>query len=109
ATLVLTAGAGWALAGARWTHRSPRLAVLLWQATVIGVVTAAVGLPLSAGLAPYGRGIVPALGELAADLASGTTPPAATPAHLVAVGRRAPRRGRRARRSGAQRPAAVAA
>jgi hypothetical protein len=84
-TLVLAAGAGWVMTRARWTHRSPRLAVLLWHAAVFGVLTAAVGLLLSGGLAPYGRGIVPALGELTADLQAGALPPALTAAHLVAV------------------------
>lgn len=84
-TLVLAVAAGWALMRARWTHRTPRLAVLLWHAALFGVLTAAVGLLLSVGLAPYGRGIVPALGELTADLRTGATPPALTPSHLVAV------------------------
>lgn len=83
-TLVLATAAGYALTRARWTHRSPRLAVLLWQAALFGVLTAAVGLPLSVGLAPYGRGIIPALGELTADLRAGA-PPVLTPPHLLAV------------------------
>ena len=84
-TLVLTITAGWALTRVRWTHRAPRLAVLLWHAVVFGVLTAAVGLLLSVGLAPYGKGVVPALGALTADLRAGVVPPALSVAHIVAV------------------------
>jgi hypothetical protein len=49
------------------------------------VLAGGVGLLLSLGLAPYRRGIVPALCELTADLRIGAAPPALTPAHLVAV------------------------
>ena len=83
--LVLAGSASYGLARARWTHRSPHLAVLLWQAAAFGVLTAVVGLLLSSGLAPYGRGIVPALGHLAADLAAGGLPPTLTGAHVIGV------------------------
>jgi Zn-dependent protease with chaperone function len=85
ATLVLAAGAVRWLGRARWTHRSPHLGVLLWQAAAFSAFSGAVGLFLSAGLAPYGRGIVPALGALAADLAAGAAPPGLTALHVVAV------------------------
>jgi len=78
--LVLAAAAAWTLVRGRWPHRAPRLALLLWQATAVSVVTGAVGLLLSLGLAPYGRGIGPALGALVVE---GTAP--LTGAHLAAV------------------------
>jgi Peptidase family M48 len=83
--LVLTAGAAYALVGARWTHRSPHLAVLLWQATAFSALTATAGLLLSAGLAPYARGILPALGQFTADITTGAPPPGLTPAHRLAI------------------------
>lgn len=80
--LVLAIGTGYGLTGARWPHRSPRLGLLLWLATAFCVLTGVSGLLLSAGLAPYRRGILPALGRLA----SGGLAPGLTPAHLTAVG-----------------------
>jgi Zn-dependent protease with chaperone function len=79
-TLVLAAAAAWALLRGRWPIRAPRLALVLWHATAVSVVTGAVGLLLSIGLAPYGRGIAPALGAL---LAGGAAP--LTGAHVAAV------------------------
>jgi Zn-dependent protease with chaperone function len=84
-TLALALVAGWSLGRASWTHRAPRLAVLLWHATLFAVLTAAVGLLLSAGLVGYGRGILPALGMLAADLATGSKPPALAAPQLLAI------------------------
>ncbi|GAA5132897.1 M48 family metalloprotease [Pseudonocardia adelaidensis] len=83
--LVLAIGAGYALTRARWVHRSPRLAVLLWQATAFSAVSAAAGLLLSAGLAPYRLGILPALCRFSADLTAGVTPPGLTVGHALAV------------------------
>jgi Peptidase family M48 len=85
ATLVLAAGTAVGLASARWVHRSPRAAMFLWHATAFSAVTAALGILLSLGLAPYGRGILPSLGLLAADLATGRPHPGLTPAHVAAV------------------------
>jgi Zn-dependent protease with chaperone function len=79
-TLVLAAVAAWTLTRGRWPHRAPRLALLLWHAAVVSAVTGAVGLLLSLGLAPYGRGIAPAIGTLVAD---GAAP--LTGLHLTAV------------------------
>jgi hypothetical protein len=78
-TLVLAAGGAWALTRGRWPHRAPGLALLLWHATAVSAVTGAVGLLLSIGLAPYERGIVPALGALVTDAA------ALSPPHVVAM------------------------
>ena len=79
-TLVLATAAAWTLLRGGWPLRAPRLALMLWHATAVSVVTGAVGLLLSIGLAPYGRGILPALGAL---LAGGTAP--LTGAHVAAV------------------------
>ncbi len=84
-TALLAAASGVVLARARWTHRSPHLAVLLWQATALSAVTATVGVLLSAGLEPYGRGIVPALSQFAVDLAVGAPPTGLGAAHVAAV------------------------
>jgi Zn-dependent protease with chaperone function len=84
-TALLAAASGAVLVRARWTHRSPHLAVLLWQATALSAVTATVGVLLSAGLEPYGLGIVPAMSRLGADLAAGTPHPALGAAHVAAV------------------------
>lgn len=84
--LVLAAAAAAALSRARWTHRSPHLAVLLWHATALGTASGAVGLLLSIGLAPYQRGIISALGALAADLGAGVRPLSAGQLAAVAAG-----------------------
>jgi Zn-dependent protease with chaperone function len=79
-TLALAAGAASALTRGQWQLRAPRLALLLWHATVVSAVTGAVGLLLSVGLEPYGLGIAPALGALVTE----RTPPL-TGAHVAAV------------------------
>ncbi|MCO1660550.1 M56 family metallopeptidase [Pseudonocardia humida] len=84
-TALLAVASGAVLVRARWTHRSPHLAVLLWQATALGAVTATVGALLSAGLEPYGRGIVPALSRLGAELAAGAPHPGLGAGHVTAI------------------------
>jgi hypothetical protein len=79
-TVVLAVAATWALTRGHWPHRAPRLALLLWHATAVSAVTGAVGLLLSLGLAPYGRGIAPALGALVVERAAPLSG-----AHLAAV------------------------
>ncbi|WP_232665180.1 M56 family metallopeptidase [Pseudonocardia sp. TRM90224] len=69
--LALAVGAGAAMLRARWLYRCPHVAVALWQAVALGAVAATLGLLLSVGLMPYQRGLVPALGLFAADLADG--------------------------------------
>lgn len=80
AALVLACAAARVLTHGRWAYRAPRLALLLWHATALSAVTGAVGLLLSIGLAPYGRGIAPALGALVVDGAEPLTGP-----HIAAV------------------------
>jgi Zn-dependent protease with chaperone function len=60
-----------ALARAEWTQRAPHTSVLLWQSLTLSAVASAVGAFLSAGLAPYQRGIASGLYALAIDLAAG--------------------------------------
>lgn len=79
-TVALAAAATWALTRGSWPHRAPRLALLLWHATAVSAVTGAVGLLLSIGLVPYGRGIAPALGALVVE-----GPGPLTGAHVAAV------------------------
>ncbi len=43
------------LARSTWTWRSPRVAILCWQAIGLGVGLSAMGLPIASGLAPYQR------------------------------------------------------
>ncbi|PXY34460.1 M56 family metallopeptidase [Prauserella endophytica] len=48
----------------RWTHAHPRAALILWQITVLTLVVSTIGALLGFGLAPYQRGLVPALFDL---------------------------------------------
>jgi Zn-dependent protease with chaperone function len=47
------------LTRARWTWRTPRIAIALWQALGLAWGLASIGTLLSFGVAPYGQGIVP--------------------------------------------------
>ncbi|MEJ3651954.1 M56 family metallopeptidase [Actinomycetes bacterium KLBMP 9759] len=85
--LALAVGTGAAMLRARWIHRCPHVAVALWQGVALGAVAATLGLLLSVGLMPYQRGLVPALGLFAADLADGVRgPPDVLRAGGVAAG-----------------------
>lgn len=53
----------WLLRG-RWTHVHPRAALVLWQISSLTFVLATIGVLLGFGLAPFGRGLLPALFEL---------------------------------------------
>ncbi|MFI6289933.1 M56 family metallopeptidase [Nonomuraea sp. NPDC050790] len=63
--LALAAAAARAMLRAAWPARAPATALLVWQAIALSGVTAAIGLPLAVGLAPYHRGTVTALAALA--------------------------------------------
>ncbi|WP_246257202.1 M56 family metallopeptidase [Amycolatopsis anabasis] len=78
-TLLFAAVAMVWLPRGRWTHSCPRTALVLWQLVVLSAVVSLVGALLGAGLAPYGRGVVPGF------LAFLNAPGALDPVHLVAV------------------------
>ncbi|MEU6646444.1 M56 family metallopeptidase [Saccharomonospora sp. NPDC046836] len=48
----------------RWTYAHPRAALILWQISVLTVIVSAIGALLGIGLAPYRRGLLPALIDL---------------------------------------------
>ncbi|MBK1784907.1 M56 family metallopeptidase [Prauserella cavernicola] len=48
----------------RWTHTHPRAALILWQISMLTLVVSAIGALLGFGLAPYRRGLLPALLDL---------------------------------------------
>lgn len=54
-----------------WTYRSPRVAIVCWQAVGLALGLSAIGLPLAVALTPYGTGI----GNALARLATGHVPP----------------------------------
>ncbi|RKS71215.1 peptidase M48-like protein [Actinomadura pelletieri DSM 43383] len=62
-------GAHW-LAQARWTWRTPRLAIALWQALGLCWGVATIGALLGLALLPYGRGVLGGLPGLYADQAA---------------------------------------
>ncbi|GAA4694922.1 M56 family metallopeptidase [Phytohabitans rumicis] len=64
-----------------WTYRSPRVAIVCWQAVGLALGLAAIGLPLALGLGPYGTGVGTAL----LRLVSGELPPGFGPAHVAFV------------------------
>jgi Zn-dependent protease with chaperone function len=76
------------LSRATWTWHAPSVAIVAFQAVGLAVGLSAIGLPLAAGLSPYGEGVLHGLGRLAADLARGELPPGigVTNLALVAVG-----------------------
>ncbi|MBX6358273.1 MAG: M56 family metallopeptidase [Micromonosporaceae bacterium] len=74
------------LTRARWTWRSPRVAILCWQAVGLTLGLSAIGLPLAYGLAPYHLGTVPAVARLTTDLARGQLPAQIGPARLAGIG-----------------------
>ncbi|MEU5549526.1 MULTISPECIES: M56 family metallopeptidase [unclassified Micromonospora] len=69
-----------------WTWRTPRVAILCWQAVGLAAGLSAVGLPIAIGLAAYDRGTGSALLALANDLWHSTLPVGVGPVHLGLVG-----------------------
>jgi len=53
-----TVGGAHLLSKARWTWRTPRTAIALWQALGLGWGVATIGTLLSLALLPYGKGII---------------------------------------------------
>ncbi len=60
-----------ALARARWPHRAPRPALILWQAVCLGAGLCLVGALAVLALLPLGESLVPALGAAGRDLLAG--------------------------------------
>jgi len=54
--------------GRSWSWRSPRLAIICWQALGLAVGLCAIGLPLALGLTPYQAGTGTALRSFTGDL-----------------------------------------
>jgi Zn-dependent protease with chaperone function len=74
------------LTRSRWTWRSPRVAILCWQAVGLTLGLSAIGLPLAYALAPYHLGTAPAVARFAADVARGRLPAQIGPVRLVCLG-----------------------
>lgn len=70
----------------RWTWRLPRVAIVCWQAIGLAFGLSAIGLLLSAGLAPYGASTGTALRRFARDLVGGQLPTTVDVPHLALVG-----------------------
>ncbi len=75
AVMVICALAVRPLAAARWPLRHPALGIATWQALLVSMCSAVIGLALSVGLAGYGTGELAGLWRLGADLAAGIPPP----------------------------------
>ncbi|MEV4631247.1 M56 family metallopeptidase [Micromonospora sp. NPDC049523] len=69
-----------------WTSRSPRVAIICWQAIGLALGLCAIGLPMSIGLAAYDEGIGGALLHLVRDLWHGTLPAGLGVTQLALVG-----------------------
>jgi len=74
------------LARSTWTWRSPRVAIVCWQAVGLALGLSAMGVPMALGLAAYNRPTGSALVALATDLSHGTLPVGLGAPHLAAVG-----------------------
>ncbi|MFC3504296.1 M56 family metallopeptidase [Micromonospora krabiensis] len=74
------------LARSTWTWRSPRVAIVCWQAVGLAVGLSAMGLPIALGLTGYGLPTGSALLALAADLVHGVLPAWLGVLHLAGVG-----------------------
>ncbi|MER7457149.1 M48 family metalloprotease [Micromonospora sp. NPDC126480] len=74
------------LARSTWPWRSPRVAILCWQAVGLAVGLSAMGLPIALGLAAYGLPTGSALWALATDLSHGTLPAEVGAVQLGLVG-----------------------
>lgn len=85
AALLALVAAGSALSAhgltkARWTWRTPRTSILLWQALGLAWGLASIGALLGFGVAPYGRGVIAGVALFAAR------PDALSPLHTTLVG-----------------------
>ncbi|WP_027659233.1 M56 family metallopeptidase [Salinispora fenicalii] len=74
------------LARSTWTWRSPRVAIVCWQAVGLAAGLAAMGLPMALGLAAYDLPTGSALWALAEELRRGAWPAGVTPLQLGLIG-----------------------
>ncbi|MFG1757286.1 M56 family metallopeptidase [Micromonospora echinofusca] len=74
------------LSRSTWTWRSPRVAIVCWQAVGLALGLSAMGVPIALGLAAYDRPTGSALVALATDLTHATLPVGLGAPHLAAVG-----------------------
>ncbi|MEH1097558.1 M56 family metallopeptidase [Micromonospora sp. CPCC 205561] len=74
------------LARSTWTWRSPRVAIVCWQAVGLALGLSAMGLPMALGLVAYDRPTGSALVALATDLSHDTLPVGLGVPHLAGVG-----------------------
>ncbi|MEH1167695.1 M56 family metallopeptidase [Micromonospora sp. CPCC 205539] len=74
------------LARSTWPWRSPRVAIVCWQAIGLALGLSAMGLPMALGLTAYNLPTGSALLALATDLAHGTLPVGLGAFHLAGVG-----------------------
>ncbi|HEX6471651.1 MAG TPA: M56 family metallopeptidase [Streptosporangiaceae bacterium] len=74
-----------ALSRARWPWRTPRTAIVLWQALGLAWGVASIGALLGFAVQPYGQGIAGGLRSAGDDLAAGQLGGRLVVAHLVAL------------------------
>lgn len=71
-TLALACAIGaWRFTRARWTHRAPHVAIVLWQALGVTWGLAGTGALLGYALEPYGQGVLHGLYELTGSVLGG--------------------------------------
>ena len=73
------------LAGARWPWRTPRTAIVLWQALGLAWGVATIGALAGFAVSPYQRGIASGLYQAVLDVAAGRLSAALDVPHLVAL------------------------
>lgn len=74
------------MARSTWSWRSPRVAIICWQAIGLALGLCAIGLPLALGLAPYRTSTSSALLRFAGDLVDGQLPGGLGPLQLAFLG-----------------------
>lgn len=86
ALAIVCAVGAWRFTTARWTHRAPHVAILLWQALGVAWGLASTGALLSYALQPYGQGVIGGLHAFAVSTMTGDYPPAAYDLpHVIAL------------------------
>jgi Zn-dependent protease with chaperone function len=73
------------LAGAAWTRRAPRAALVLWQAVGLAGGLAGIGAGLALGVAPLGRDPLAGVRVLAEQLLAGRPPAGLGPLNLLGL------------------------